>query len=43
VIQSRFGWPPAFIILAGGPALGAVAMLRLRQRPEAARLAGGRR
>ncbi len=43
VIQSRFGWPSAFIILAGGPALGAVAMLRLRQRPEAARLAGGRR
>jgi len=30
-------------VLAVGPALGAAAMLRLRCRPEAARLAGGRR
>lgn len=37
------GWPGAFSMLAIGPALGCVAMWRLRQRPEAARLAGGRR
>jgi MFS family permease len=37
------GWQGAFAALAAGPALGAAAMLRLRSRPEAARLAGGRR
>jgi MFS family permease len=37
------GWPLAFGILAAGPALGAAAMLRLRGRSEARRLAGGRR
>jgi MFS family permease len=37
------GWQGAFTLLAVGPALGVVAMLRLRGRPEAARLAGGRR
>ncbi|HLW59342.1 MAG TPA: MFS transporter [bacterium] len=37
------GWSAAFTTLAIGPALGMVAMLRLRTRPEAARLAGGRR
>jgi MFS family permease len=37
------GWQGAFALLAVGPALGAVAMLRLRGRPEAVRLAGGRR
>lgn len=37
------GWPYAFAVLAIGPAWGVVAMLRLRARPEAARLAGGRR
>jgi hypothetical protein len=37
------GWRLAFAILAVGPALGCVAMLRLRARPEAVRLAGGRR
>jgi hypothetical protein len=37
------GWRAAFVVLAVGPALGAVAMLRLRSRPEAARLPGGRR
>ena len=36
-------WSEAFGMLAVGPALGAVAMLRLRVRPEAVRLAGGRR
>jgi MFS family permease len=35
------GWRGAFTLLAVGPALGVVAMLRLRGRPEAVRLAGG--
>jgi len=33
----------AFAILALGPAVGIVAMWRLRQRPEAVRMAGGHR
>lgn len=37
------GWRGAFTMLAIGPILGCVAMARLRARPEAARLAGGRR
>ena len=37
------GWRFAFAALAPGPALGIVAMLRLRRLPEAARVAGGRR
>lgn len=37
------GWPGAFSMLAIGPLLGCVAMYRLRQRPQALRLAGGRR
>ncbi|WP_372910245.1 MFS transporter [Salinigranum sp.] len=37
------GWRWAFAPLAIGPALGTLAMLRLRARPEALRLAGGRR
>jgi MFS family permease len=41
--QARIGWSGAFAILAVGPALGAVAMLRLRARPQSVRLAGGRR
>ena len=41
--QSALGWSGAFAILAVGPALGVVAMLRLRARPEALRLANGRR
>lgn len=36
------GWPLAFALLAVGPLLGALAMLRLRAAPEAARIAGGR-
>ncbi|MBI3969151.1 MAG: MFS transporter [Chloroflexi bacterium] len=40
---SRLGWSGAFAVLAIGPALGVVAMLRLRSRPEAVRLANGRR
>ena len=41
--QTRIGWSGAFIVLAVGPAIGVAAMLRLRSRPEAVRLAGGRR
>lgn len=37
------GWRGAFGMLAVGPLLGCVAMLRLRRMPEAQRLAGGRR
>jgi MFS family permease len=37
------GWRYAFVILAPGPLLGVVAMLRLRSLPEAARIAHGRR
>ena len=36
-----WGWAPA--VLALGPVIGIAAMLRLRRRPEALRLAGGRR
>jgi MFS family permease len=42
-IQKAAGWSGAFAVLAVGPAIGAAAMLRLRCRPEATRLAGGRR
>jgi MFS family permease len=37
------GWGRAFMVLAIGPLLGVVAMARLRARPEALKLAGGRR
>ncbi|MBC8647363.1 MAG: MFS transporter, partial [Thermoanaerobaculia bacterium] len=39
----RFGWRWAFALLAPGPALGTLAMLRLRTLPEAAQIAQGRR
>ena len=41
LVRDALGWPWAFGLLAVGPALGVVAMLRLRARPEAARIAGG--
>jgi MFS family permease len=41
-LRDAFGWRWAFAFLAPGPALGAVAMLRLRSLPEAAYIAGGR-
>jgi MFS family permease len=37
------GWRYAFIILAPGPLFGVLAMLRLRQLPEAVKIAHGRR
>ncbi|MFG0286512.1 MAG: nitrate/nitrite transporter [Phycisphaerales bacterium JB039] len=39
----RWGWDVAFSLLAIGPALGVIAMARLRHRPEAAQMAAGRR
>jgi len=41
LVRDAVGWRWAFLVLAPGPALGAIAMLRLRGRPEAARIAGG--
>ena len=37
------GWRYAFVILAPGPLLGVIAMMRLRNLPEAMRIAQGRR
>jgi MFS family permease len=42
VVRDWLGWWAAFAVLAPGPFLGAVAMLALKGRPEAARIAGGR-
>jgi len=39
--RDAVGWQWAFLLLAPGPALGVLAMLRLRARPEAARIAHG--
>jgi MFS family permease len=36
-------WRIAFALLAIGPAIGIIAMLRLRGRPDAPKMAGGRR
>lgn len=41
-LEDAFGWRWAFAFLALGPALGVLAMLRLKSLPEAARIAGGR-
>jgi predicted MFS family arabinose efflux permease len=35
------GWRWVFVLLAPGPALGVLAMLRLKSLPESTRLAGG--
>lgn len=43
VWEAAWGWRWAFAPLAIGPALGTLCMLALRRRPEAARIAGGRR
>ena len=42
LLRDALTWRWAFALLALGPALGVAAMLRLRARPEAARIAGGR-
>jgi MFS family permease len=41
--ETAWGWRYAFMILAPGPFLGVIAMLRLRQLPEAIKIAHGRR
>ena len=41
--RDAVGWQWAFVVLAPGPALGVLAMLRLRARPEAVRIANGNR
>jgi MFS family permease len=41
--ETAWGWRYAFMILAPGPFLGVIAMLRLRQIPEAIKIAHGRR
>jgi len=43
MIEGWIGWAGAFAVLSVGPALGVASMFRLRARPEAVRLAGGRR
>lgn len=42
LLEDWVGWRYAFAFLAPGPALGIVAMLRLRASPDAARISGGR-
>ncbi|MBI4467737.1 MAG: MFS transporter [Acidobacteria bacterium] len=42
-LVEQVGWHYAFIVLAPGPFLGVLAMLRLRGLPESAKLAGGKR
>jgi hypothetical protein len=42
VWEAAWGWEWAFVPLALGPALGTLSMWKLRRRPEAVRLAGGR-
>ena len=43
VLSARVGWGLTFALLAIGPALGTVAMLRLRAMPESLACASGRR
>ncbi len=42
MIEHAVGWRWAFAVLAPGPILGTIAMLRLRTLPEARRIAQGR-
>ena len=43
IMEDSVGWGLTFTVLAIGPLIGTLAMLRLRSLPEAARLAGGNR
>ena len=43
VVVAQVGWRWAFAVLAPGPLLGIVAMMRLRALPEAVRIAQGKR
>jgi MFS family permease len=42
-LVDRIGWSSAFVFLAAGPVFGIYAMAKLRGRPEAEKLAGGKR
>jgi MFS family permease len=42
-VETAYGWRYAFMILAPGPFLGVIAMMRLRQLPEAVKIAHGKR
>jgi MFS family permease len=42
-VQAALGWPGAFGMLAIGPAIGCVMMMRLRGDPASVRMANGRR
>jgi MFS family permease len=42
-LVNRVGWRYAFILLAPGPLFGVISMLRLRQLPEAIKIAHGKR
>jgi len=42
ILETTLGWRWAFAFLAPGPAVGILAMLRLRSLPEAAQIAGGK-
>jgi hypothetical protein len=41
LLEDAVGWRWAFAVLAIGPALGVLAMLRLKSLPDARRIAGG--
>ena len=43
IVEAEAGWGVAFAMLALGPLLGTLAMLKLRTLPEARQMAGGRR
>jgi sugar phosphate permease len=43
IVVARIGWQYAFMLLAPGPFLGTLAMLRLRKLPEAIQIAQGKR
>ena len=43
IVEEASNWGVAFALLAAGPAIGTLAMLRLRALPEAGRMAHGRR
>jgi len=43
IIAEHWGWQYSFVVLALGPAVACAAMVALRMRPEAMKLAGGRR
>jgi MFS family permease len=42
ILETTLGWRWAFAFLAPGPALGILAMLRLKSLPESGQIAGGR-